>query len=284
MKTPEMTLAEVLGQVQSKTKIAEALNEMSSMELADVLRAEGFGKRETAPKAKVASITKLSAAEKVAMADQWGRELAREFMKIAAEAKKSNKPKNDHERANKWGITGAALLGGLTNTARHSPGAAIARVAHNSLAGYGAGRLAHRFAHGPAKGEKLKKSSVIKVAVPNMAAVMAGAKQLASKAAPMVGKATSAVMGSSTGRRAAIGAGIGAVGGALKDPGMSSTGQPKSRLGGMIGGAALGGAAGAAAKPALSALGGMKGGVRAAAPKMLSPGMAAAPKMLQRVG
>lgn len=197
MKTAEMTLAEILGQIPSKTKMAASFEEMSTQELADILRAEGIGK--TAAVKKKATMEKLSAIQKIAMADQWGRELAHAHIRME------------------------------------------------------------------------------KIANPAIKGLVDVAKHMATKAAPMVGKATNAVMGASAGRRAAVGAGVGAVGGALKDPGMSSTGQPKSRLGGMLGGAALGAGAGLAAPKLIQ--GGMAAmGNKAGAPKMLSPG--AAPKLI----
>jgi len=93
-------------------------------------------------------------------------------------------------------------------------------------------------------------------AAPAMAAAKNFAGQAATKAQPYVGRAANAVLGSSNGKNALIGAGVGAAAGALKDPGMDSKGKPKSRLTGALVGGALGAGAGAAAKPVLQRAGG----------------------------
>jgi hypothetical protein len=75
----------------------------------------------------------------------------------------------------------------------------------------------------------------------------------------LAGRAMGSVLGASTGRRALIGAGIGAAGGAAKH--MASNDPNSSLLGNMAAGAGVGALGGVAAKPLIQSAGGMTGGV-----------------------
>jgi hypothetical protein len=75
----------------------------------------------------------------------------------------------------------------------------------------------------------------------------------------LAGRAMGSVLGASTGRRALIGAGVGAAGGAAKH--MASNDPNSSLLGNMAAGAGVGALGGVAAKPLIQSAGGMTGGV-----------------------
>ena len=115
--------------------------------------------------------------------------------KMAAEKKET-----EQERAHRYGGTGAAIGAGLTGaSALHAltnkgarqvwkkhPGLAAATVgtagAINAAVGYGAGRLAHRVAHGPThEGKKVKESSAIEFILDKVAEFHGGGETLDSK-------------------------------------------------------------------------------------------------------
>jgi hypothetical protein len=90
-----------------------------------------------------------------------------------------------------------------------------------------------------------KSASMQKVALPGVGA-------LAGMAQKAVGAGAGKVLNTGLKTRAAVGAGVGAVGGALKDPGVDAQGQKKSRLGNMAVGAGIGAGLGAGSRMAVS--------------------------------
>ena len=234
--TPEMLLAKALGyDPTEQEKVASAMDSLSIEELEQLLRKE---------LTKTASPKKTKKAEMVKWADELGRGLAKE---AAKKEKKEKKERTDRDRAEEWSNRGARLGGMAGGFGTKALGNAPANVAVGAMTGYGAGRLAHRLVHGPVRNEKLKESS-IKMALSLGSLGGMAAKGLA-KASPHVGRGLNAAVANPLGKRMAVGAGVGAAAGALKDPGMGADGRPNSRIGGMISGAALGAGAGAAAKP-----------------------------------
>jgi hypothetical protein len=219
-KTAEMTFAEALSSVDSKkTKLASAFKDLPIEELEELIKKEASPKKE-----KKSDMVKMSAEEKFALADQWGRDLARDFAKTAGSKMDALK-----------GAAGAVKGHVAKHSGKYGLGAGY-------LGGVQAGRHSERWLQNMGKEKK-------SLALPP------GVSGLLGKAMPTVTKglqsAGKAMAGSSMLGRAAGGAAIGAVGGAAQKPGINPmTGQSGSRLGGALRGAAAGGVAGAAA-PAL---------------------------------
>lgn len=216
-KTAEMTLAEALSSIDStQEKLAVSFRDMKIDELEELLKKEAG-----VPLKKKSEMVKMSAEEKILMADQWGRELARDIFK--KEASIFGKPLHirQAEKAMKKSGKDVPLLPNLW---------------------------------------KDKKSSLEKDAL----SVPPGVSNMLSKAAPTISKglqsAGKALGGTSMKGRAIAGGAIGALGGAMKSPGVDpATGQQKSRLTGALAGAGVGAAGGAMAPKMVSGAQGLMG-------------------------
>ena len=271
-KTAEMTFEEALSAMDVRQeKLATAFGDLKVDELEELLKKEAAPKKE-----KKSDMTKLSAEQKILMADDWGRELAHEMSKLAEDPTyvgSAGRGALLHGAIH--GVTGA--VGGAAIGKHMGHGVKGALIGGASGAAVGAGRgalegLSQRFIHG--KNSKEKKSFVLppgvagmlKQAAPSLTkiaifgaggvggAAAAGISGLRSAVVKGVNRGHTALALSSAKQRAGIGAGIGAVAGGLKSPGVDpNTGQKKSRLMGALGGAALGAGAGVAAPHAISA-------------------------------
>jgi hypothetical protein len=273
-KTAEMTFAEALSSVdQKQEKLAAALNDLPVDELEELLKKEA----PPSPKKEKSSMVKMSAEEKFALADQWGRDLARDFAKTAANNEREEAigraiKKDPWQKALTGAITGlSGIYGGASGhglaamkgmgTKGKALGAAGGALVGAGL-GYGGSKLTDwtskkLVSHLPEKfiskryqrriGEEVKAGKEKK-----SLALPPGVSGLLGKAMPTVTKglqsAGKAMGGTSMLGRAAGGAALGALGGAAQKPGVNPmTGQSSSRLGGALRGAAVGGVAGAAA-------------------------------------
>jgi hypothetical protein len=198
---PELAFVTGLSEIgPEKSKVASALEEMSIEELQELIRSEEAQEKLAGMKAlpsgkrglnkkKVLALAagaagaagaayagtkmggggeggknkKASADEVFGMADDLGRELARDSMEKLAETEK--------ERARRYGRNGALGYAGLTaanaltnphlrEVIKKNPGVLVGATALNGAVGYGGGRLVHRIAHGPATDKKVKKAGV----------------------------------------------------------------------------------------------------------------------------
>jgi hypothetical protein len=227
--TPEMQLAKLLSpEPTAHEKLASAFDDMSIEELEQVLRDEGVD-RATGSDDRLETL--------VQWADSQGREMARlEKTALVDQAlggvlghhygKEQKKRGEDYNFGVPQGAAALLLPGG---------------------AGYQIGRYIAHNDHNIKKGKKskTKKASIEKLALPAMAALAAGAKKA-------VGTVAGKALTTGTAGRAAVGAGVGAVGGALKNPG-----EGGSRLTNMAVGAGLGAGAGVGAKAGVQRLGSM---------------------------
>lgn len=219
--TPEMKMAQVLSSNEEKQKLASEMREKSVEELEAMLK-EANGdmlqyyqdhpeklKEKRERDAKKEKKSSVSFREKIAMADAWGRDLARKEMEKVAE--------KDTDRAKRYGHVGMALNAasgvaqGIAHAKANTPlaqlvsrkplvGAGLA--AGNLAAGYGMGRLVHRVVHGKTTGEELPKSaSVEKVAVIAFGAgkVLGGISSAAKGAVSAVKNAPKAAKGAAKG-------------------------------------------------------------------------------------
>lgn len=253
-KTAEMTFAEALSSVDTKTeKLASAFKDVPIEELEEIL------KKEASPKTKKSTMVKMSAAEQFELADQWGRDLALEFFKTAGQPGIKDALKS----------VGSAVMGKLSPGVQEKVKATGAHLAKHRGKYVGA----PAYLYGVHRGRKVggeyydEATDSYKPKLPiedqylprgkekKSLALPPGVSSLLGKAMPTVTKglqgAGKAMAGSSMLGRAGAGAALGAVGGAAQKPGYDpATGRMTSRLGGALRGAGMGAAAGAAA-PAL---------------------------------
>ena len=246
--TPEMTLAKALSTPQIN------FEKTASLENSEV----------------------QEAMEKLAWAEDVGRELAQEHTKEAFDVKALG------EAAKTFGKSTGALhrtaigatvggLGGALSGGGYNPNPVSGQMEERSrlkrgLLGAAAGAAAGGLSHG--EGRKAVGNLISKTGSMQKVAVL-----------PAIGGMLARGAAAPAMKRMAIGAGIGAAGGALKTPGIDpTTGQQKSRLGAIAVGAGLGAAAGKALPRGVSALGarssGLRSGINAAASGMPSPPLA----------
>lgn len=269
-KTAEMTLAEALSSIDStQEKLAISFRDMKIEELEELLSKEAGVSLK-----KKSEMVKMSAEEKFLMADQWGRELAREFAKTAA------KPiPGFMDVAKHYGKKALEKLPKGAQEAVKATGSHLSRNRGKYLGGGG-------YLYGVHRGRKVggeyydeatdsykpklpiedqylpkeKKSQLEKDAL----SVPPGVSGMLAKAAPTISKglqsAGKALGGTSMKGRAIAGGAIGALGGAMKSPGVDpATGQQKSRLTGALAGAGVGAAGGAMAPKMVSGAQGLMG-------------------------
>ncbi len=226
---------------------------------------------------KRASFEKLSAADKVELAEVWGRELAHTHVDaFVKEAGRLLEPHHENEAKGqeagrthgaRLGLGAGAVLGGMAGF-KHPGLSSVGgvrghalRIANGAIgAGVGAAALGHLGRAvggsvgktiGVAKGAPKEKTSSVAEYLEKVALGMPSLRGVA-------GGAIKAVHGASMGKSVGVGAGVGAVGGAIggalkkPEPGGSRLG---GAMRGAMGGAAAGAVGGAAVKSGVKAFG-----------------------------